>query len=86
VGGSTGQISLVEEPRLAYSCLADHRHERGHLFAGGHSAGRRELPQLLVPAHEGHIETQRQRAHRLLRGSQHEAIGTGTFGFDGGHG
>src|SRR6185312_12389673 len=44
-------LNLIEEPRLAYSCLADHRHQRGHLFAGGHSAGRRELPQLLVPAH-----------------------------------
>ena len=79
-------LKLIDEPRLAYSCLADHRHQRGHLFVAGHGAGRRELPQLLVPAHQGHIETQRQRAHRLLRGLQDEAIGTGTFGFDGGDG
>ena len=79
-------LNLVDEPRLAYSRLADHRHQRGQLFVAGHRAGRRELPQLLVPAHQGHIETQCQRAHRLLRGLQDEAIGTGAFRFDGGHG
>jgi hypothetical protein len=50
-------LNLIDEPCLAYSRLADHRHQHGHLLVAGHGAGRRELSQLLVPAHQGHIET-----------------------------
>ena len=79
-------LNLIDKPRLADSRLADHRHQRGHLFPAGHRAGGREPPQLPVPAHQGHIQAQGQRAHRLRRGLQDEATGAGAFGFDGGHG
>ena len=76
--------NLVDKACLPQSCLADHSNEHCHPLTSGRSAGGFELVQLLVPAHQGRIETPLcQRAHAWMRGSQEESIGTGTFCFDG---
>ncbi len=72
----------MDKACLSQSCLADHSHEHRHPLASGHSAGSFELVQLLIPAHQGRIETQCQRAHAWVRGLQDESIGTGAFRFD----
>ena len=75
---------FVDKPCLPKPCLADHRHEHRHPFTSGPSVRGFEPVHLPVPAHQRHIETQRQRTHARLRGSQEESIGTGTVRFDGG--
>ena len=74
---------LLDQPRLAETCLSDHGDGHGHPLTGGAGVYGLQAAHLFAAPHQRHVETDWQGTQSGVRGPQQEPVRAGVLGLDG---